>query len=231
MQLSAKQKIFFYGGIIPGLVLNLIGSFFYFVLYADSAIVQAMYAGTKGIMLIWPVAWLIYIRKLPEFGVIPNRFFSILLGLLSGVAIVGTGLLLFWQFFDFFAGFESEIREKITAMGIEQNYIAFAFGISILHSLFEQFYWRIFVFRGLLLKFSLPVAAVLSSFFFASHHFVVLAEYFPWWLTLLLGTATGVGGYIWCILYAKTGSIVGSWLSHLMVDSGIFAIGYYIVFL
>jgi membrane protease YdiL (CAAX protease family) len=57
---------------------------------------------------------------------------------------------------------------------------------------------------------------------------LVLSTYFGWWTapTLLLSAAVAVGGAFWAWLYARTGSLYGSWLSHAIVDAGIFAVGY-----
>ena len=34
------------------------------------------------------------------------------------------------------------------------------------------------------------------------------------------------GGAVWAWIYERTGSLYGPWLSHLVVDAGIFIIGY-----
>jgi membrane protease YdiL (CAAX protease family) len=41
-----------------------------------------------------------------------------------------------------------------------------------------------------------------------------------------LSFAVALGGGFWAWLYERTGSIFGPWLSHLLIDAGIFWIGY-----
>jgi membrane protease YdiL (CAAX protease family) len=38
------------------------------------------------------------------------------------------------------------------------------------------------------------------------------------------------GGVVWAWLYERTGSIYPAWVSHLLVDAGLFVIGYDLVF-
>jgi membrane protease YdiL (CAAX protease family) len=49
-------------------------------------------------------------------------------------------------------------------------------------------------------------------------------------MTVLLSAAVAIGGAIWAWLYQRTGSLVGSWICHAMVDVGIMAVGYDLVF-
>jgi len=47
--------------------------------------------------------------------------------------------------------------------------------------------------------------------------------------TWLISFSVALGGAFWAWLYHRSGSLVGPWLSHLLVDSAIFVIGYDIV--
>jgi membrane protease YdiL (CAAX protease family) len=44
-----------------------------------------------------------------------------------------------------------------------------------------------------------------------------------------LSSAVAVGGAFWAWLYERTGSIYSAWLSHLLIDAGIFWVGYELV--
>ena len=63
------------------------------------------------------------------------------------------------------------------------------------------------------------------------HHVIVLREFFEEapWLAWLLSSAVAIGGVFWAWLYERTGSLFGPWLSHLLIDAGIFWIGYDLV--
>ena len=61
-----------------------------------------------------------------------------------------------------------------------------------------------------------------------AHHVLVLATFFGWSspATYVFSLAIAIGGAYWAWLYARSGSLYGPWLSHLLVDAGIFLIGY-----
>jgi uncharacterized protein len=71
------------------------------------------------------------------------------------------------------------------------------------------------------------VAILISSFAFALHHVIVLWQYFSHapLVALLFSVAIAVGGALWGALYHRSGSLIGPWLSHLLVDAAIFSIG------
>ena len=66
---------------------------------------------------------------------------------------------------------------------------------------------------------------------FMGHHVVVLGKFFQGqlWVGLLLSSAVTVGGVFWAWLYDRTGSLLGPWMSHLMIDAGIFWVGYELI--
>ena len=74
-------------------------------------------------------------------------------------------------------------------------------------------------------------AILLSSVAFVGHHIIILAAYFGWTspATVLFSACVGVGGAAWAWLYSRSGSLLGPWLSHLLVDAAIFIIGYDLV--
>jgi membrane protease YdiL (CAAX protease family) len=98
----------------------------------------------------------------------------------------------------------------------------------VFHSLFEEYYWRWFVFRQLRRLAPLWPAVVISALGFMAHHVIVLHEILKSapWLAWLLSLAVAAGGGFWAWLYERSGSIFGPWLSHLLIDAGIFWIGY-----
>ena len=78
----------------------------------------------------------------------------------------------------------------------------------------------------------IPVwSIVLASLAFAAHHAIVLGSYFggssP--VTWLLTFAVALGGAVWCGIYQRSGSLLGPWLSHVLVDAAIFAVGFAMV--
>lgn len=122
------------------------------------------------------------------------------------------------------------IRSKLQGLGVDRlwKFIALGSFYAVFHSLLEEYYWRWFVFQRLQRLGTLTLAIVISSLAFMAHHVILLAVYFgwssPWTYFFSLGVA--VGGAVWAWLYARSGTLYGPWLSHLLVDAGIFVIGY-----
>ena len=79
----------------------------------------------------------------------------------------------------------------------------------------------------------MPVAAavVLSSLAFTAHHVILLAVFFGgWsWPTIFFSLCVAVGGAAWAWIYHRSGSLLGPWLSHLLIDAGIFIVGFDLV--
>jgi membrane protease YdiL (CAAX protease family) len=125
---------------------------------------------------------------------------------------------------------ENEICQKVVRFGVDNlwKYVALAAFYSLIHSFLEEYYWRWFVFGQLREMFSATTALVTSSLGFALHHVIVLAMYFGLlsWETALFSLAVAVGGAVWAWIYQRSRSLWGAWLSHMLVDAAIFAIGY-----
>ena len=45
-------------------------------------------------------------------------------------------------------------------------------------------------------------------------------------MTWLLSAAVFLGGVVWAVIYERSGSLWGIWASHLLIDAGIFLVGY-----
>jgi membrane protease YdiL (CAAX protease family) len=68
-----------------------------------------------------------------------------------------------------------------------------------------------------------------------SHHVIVLAVYMPGTRAFVtkvvpLSLGVAVGGALWAWLYQRTGSIYAPWVSHVLSDVGIMAVGYAMLF-
>ena len=130
----------------------------------------------------------------------------------------------------------AKILAKFKEMGLDSvaGFLTVAVFYCVCHSLLEEYYWRWFVFGWLTRHLRFWPALVLASLGFMAHHVVVLAVYFPgvrnfFALALPLALCVGIGGGAWCWLYHKTGSLIATWLSHLLIDAAIMWIGYDLV--
>jgi membrane protease YdiL (CAAX protease family) len=131
------------------------------------------------------------------------------------------------------AGLEAQAVTKVRDLGLDRwwKYAATGVFYALAHSLLEEYYWRWFVFGQLRRYGSLGMAIGISSLGFMAHHVVLLMTFFGWQspLTYLFALAVAVGGAVWAWLYASSRSLVGPWLSHMLVDLAIFVIGYDLV--
>jgi len=219
--------------IFIALFLPFAASFFYFVFFTDSFFAQLMYFGAKLFTVIWPLVVWKYVWRcdLPSARLLRpvggDIFWGLTIGSLIVVAMVfamGT------QVGDVVIGSTPAIRAKVESLGVMNYYIPFAIFISVLHSLIEEYYWRLFVFGGLRKIAPPALAHILAAIGFSLHHFVVLGQYFPMWLAFTLGSFVGLGGLIWSLLFQRQNTLAGIWLSHMLVDFGILGIGYFLLF-
>ena len=64
-----------------------------------------------------------------------------------------------------------------------------------------------------------------------AHHVIVLQAFFGYSIHMFfLSFSIAVGGFIWAWQYERSRSLLGSWVSHLVVDAGIFLVGYHMLF-
>jgi uncharacterized protein len=167
---------------------------------------------------------------------LPNAS-GILVGVGSGVAI-GIAMVCTFQFILLPMGIMDlamvEAKNKLKGLGADSPMILLAIAsfYALLHSGFEELYWRGFVFQGLCSYVSTASAIALSSLAFMSHHVIVLAKYFGYasWLTYLLAAGVGIGGVIWALAQKHFSSLIPGWISHAIVDAAIFLIGYRMLF-
>ena len=63
-----------------------------------------------------------------------------------------------------------------------------------------------------------------------AHHVILLGFFFNWspW-TYVLSASIAVGGAFWAWQFNRTGKLRVPWFSHMIVDAGIFSLGYFLV--
>lgn len=210
-------------------------AYFVFAGRYSSGTQQSVYLIAKIVQFSFPAVWTLFVLREPLRTARPTAS-GILLGIVFGISVVATGMAVF----DFvlrdtamFTEAAMLIRRKIEAFGINSawNYAVLAGFYSLVHSLLEEYYWRWFVFRQLRQLLTEWPAIMLSAVAFTLHHIVVLSIFFNGapWLIALLSAGVFVGGAFWAWLYERSHSIFDTWLSHLLIDAGIFFIGYELV--
>jgi membrane protease YdiL (CAAX protease family) len=198
---------------------------------------QATYAAGKVVQFSIPLLFLaLVVRRWPRWqrprpaGLALGMGF----GLLVAIAILGA----------YFGGLRSSsllaqtperIHAKLEQFGVTSPaaYLALAAFLCVAHSLLEEYYWRWFVFGRLRQLLPLAPALLLASLAFAAHHVIILWAYLPGKvLTGVVPAALGiaVGGAVWAWVYERSGSLLGPWLSHLLIDAALLAVGWDLLF-
>lgn len=222
--------------LVVALLLPTLITLLYFVWMAKAA--AFIYGPLKLLQFAFPAVWVFVMQRgQRKTWPAPQYARSVMLGLLFGFAVFGAGLALYFAVLkpsDFFAGSIDEIHAKVKDMGLNSQamFLACAVFYCLIHSLLEEYYWRWFVYREARTHWSLPVSIAISSLGFMAHHVFVLAEFFHWnsRYTYLLSLAVAIGGVFWAWLYERYGTLLGPWLSHLVIDALIFAIAFDLVF-
>ena len=225
--MSASRKLAWL--LAPAMVLPFAASFLYFVFWSDRPAGQPTYFAIKAFTLVWPLIVLFWMKEKLR---IPAKFTarSVIPGILFGLAVVITmGMTMMTPLGTVIEAGGPAVREKASALGFTKNFVLFAVVISIAHSFLEEYYWRWFVYGNFRRIIPGWVAHAAAAAAFSAHHFVVTWQYFTPSMAIFLGICVGVGGLAWSYLYERTGTLSGSWISHLIVDAGIMTIGYHLI--
>lgn len=210
---------------------------------------QAAYALGKTTQFAFPVLWLLLVRRRrrasqprpsashrswPAFRLRPGT--GVAPGVAFGLFVVLAVLVAYHGWLEPAGLFEERgaaIRDRMTGFGIETvgAYVVVAVFYSLVHSFLEEYYWRWFVFGGLRSLMGAGPAILVSSIGFMTHHVIVLSVYFGWFTgtAVLFSLAVAAGGAVWAWIYHRSGSLAGAWISHLLADVAVFAIGFDVV--
>lgn len=217
--------------VFPALLIPFAASFFYFVLFPGTAFGNAFYSGVKVFLLLWPVIAVRFLLREPIKNPYAKRqhLKSVLPGALFGLVTVG--VLVFLLKATPLSSLISEngprIADRIGDLGVADHFLIFALFISFAHAALEEFFWRWFAFGQLRLL--LPrvwMAHLLAGLGFASHHVVILSQFFPMGWAFFLGVCVAIGGIVWSVIYDRYGSLRGAWTSHMIVDLGLMWVGW-----
>ncbi len=221
--------------LLPSLV-----TWLYFVALASSPVaVQLTASGIgKTVQFALPAVWVYWVCRERLEWLRPTRV-GLLSNLLFGGIVVAAMMALYhlWLKPGGYLSPESpaglEVLAKVRGFGAGDlwRYVALGAFYSFIHSGLEEYYWRWFVFGRIRKLIPLGSAIALSSVGFMLHHVIVLGIYFNWTLipVAVFSVAVAVGGVVWAWLYHRSGSLFGPWMGHLLIDAGIFLIGYDLV--
>lgn len=194
---------------------------------------QLAYTLGKMIQFTLPVLWFYTTHQRfpkPTLPTSTGMIWGVCFGIVAGGVILSLYFVLHSQT-SIFASTTIQISHKLSEMGLHHRgrYLLFGIFLAGIHSLLEEYYWRWFVFGRLRELVSFRAAVLMSSLAFMGHHVIVIHVFFPghfWSAVIPFSLGVAVGGAIWAWLYQRSERLYASWVSHVLVDVAILAVGY-----
>ena len=216
-----------------GALFPFFASILYFNILDGSEAAKTVYLIAKIAILIYPVLALYILRKkLPQLkDIFAFDFKELMLGVKWGIVLFILGLLStkIPQIAAIIDIASPHIINKISGFGVANYYIIFAFIISFIHSMLEEYYWRWFLFGELKKIIFLPLAYFLAGLAFSLHHFIVLNFYFPLGVAAIFTFIVMIGGVLFSYLYNRKENIWGAWAMHVFADLVIMYVGWSVI--
>jgi membrane protease YdiL (CAAX protease family) len=236
--LSQKNRQLLVFALLVSMTLPTFITWLYFlVLVTDkdkpNGVQQAAYLTGKAAQFLLPVivVWLLE-KRLPR----PQRprFDGIALGAIFGVAVAAAIFLLYYCWLadaPILGHTPQRVQEKVEQLGLNSplRYGLLTAGYALVHSLFEEYYYRWFIFGYLRKLLPFAPAALVSGLAFMAHHVILLYVFLPQYFliaALPFALCIALGGMCWAWLYERTATIYSAWVSHGIVDAAIFALGW-----
>lgn len=206
-----------------------LAAWIYFDLLAGTAALAPTYVASKLLQAALPLAawrWTSVRRHdaRSRAGVLPG----VLFGAAAAIAVFGAHRILADT--PLLAGAAGRIADRLAAFGAAGplGFVLLALLLSVVHSLFEEYYWRWFLYPGLADEIGAGGGILVSGLAFASHHVIVVRQLLgaPVWLAFSMALAVAVAGWFWAWLFERSGSLPAVWVSHAVVDGGLMLVGY-----
>ncbi len=210
-------------------------SLIYFLPTEPSPWFMNLLAFTKAFLFVCPLLFWKYL-KLPgswkDFGSLlkgPKIFRQFILGIGWGILMSAVVFIAFESLSEMTrTEMLARVAKKISVLKIAEHFLIYGIVLSFVHSLLEEFYWRFFIFNAW--KEKLPqfkiTAHLVAGLAFTLHHFTVTVHYFDLSFGMILGLGVWAAGVIWSCVYVKERSLLGVWISHIIVDLALISIGF-----
>jgi len=119
----------------------------------------------------------------------------------------------------------SEIQAMLDSWNINKKHvIPFMLTMVIANSLFEEIYWRGYIYKKLESLVSITKVIVVTSLFYASYHLITTINLFSLFYGILFTLVIFSVGLFWGYMRKKYNSIYFPVVSHLLADVGIMLI-------
>ena len=191
---------------------------------------QALFMAAKIWLLAFPACWYLVVER-GRASWSPAREGGLGVGLLTGL-IAGAAIVAAAWLFGIFEMDMGELAGEVDEMGLAtpRAYLLGALGWTFANSLMEEYVYRWFVFSQCESLMPRLLAVFASASVFTAHHVVALSTYLPVHLNALASLGVFIGGFIWAVLYSRYRSIWPGWISHIIADVAVFAVGWEILF-
>lgn len=191
---------------------------------------QGAYGLCKLWLLVFPLLWLRRVENVP-FSCSPPRNGGFLFGIASGLLMSGAILLAYLRLGPDWIDVETFRTEaKKNGLGTPERFLVLAAYLILVNSLLEEYVWRWFVFRRCEDLMPAGAAVIASALCFTLHHTIALVIQFGWPVAVLASAGICVGGAVWSFSYGRFRSIWPGYVSHLIVDVAVLAIGWRLLF-
>lgn len=226
--------------LVVAALLPTLAAWLYFVVWAHTPWMRVLYVASKIVQGALPLLgwWVLKMEERPSWSARPSeRRRAALAGLISGGVLSAAILLAFagplpaWLPLDEAAARIHRLLVDFDAAS-PTRYLLLALALSVAHSLFEEYYWRRFLLGELALRLPFALALPLASLAFASHHWIVVDSFLGGEhrvTTTVLTLMVAAGGGLWGWLFRRHRTLVAPWLSHLLVDGSLMAVGWQLV--
>ena len=224
--------------LVFAMVFPTLAAWVYFVRFSGESWMLPLGGLSKLVQFGLPLAWVWLILRQPIRLRGASRDGLLFAGLI-GLAISASCLGLYYGYLKHHPAFTDApeaLGEKLTGLGADSlgGFILIAVFYSVVHSFLEEYYWRWFVYGRARRYIGRAWANPVSSLGFMAHHVIVIDAFLPddyfWTLAIPLSLCVAFGGVIWSVLYERTGSLYGAWLSHALVDVALMVCGYDMAF-
>ena len=184
---------------------------------------------SKLMLVAIPLIWCMKVDKYrPDFGI--KNLHGLKMGVYTGIGmslvVYLAWLILGRSYLDY-----SEIKGVFLSTGLTNPGVYFGLAAYwiFLNSILEEFVFRWFIFEQAEKILSSNSAIFISAIAFTLHHTVAMSFMFPLWINLLASIGIFLGGCIWSWLYLNHRNIWSPYVSHMLVDVTLFAIGGWIL--
>ena len=173
--------------------------------------------------IVW-LAWGYTVQQIRQLAGLKrtNMLLGILVGVLMSAMILAGYYVLLRPIIN-----PAPILAKVDSLGLLKGYWIMALFISLLHSFFEEYYWRAFLLSEL--RNWIPGTVVLclvSGVIFGLHHIFAMLSLFPLTLVAFCVLGTMLAGGIWSWMRVRGQSIWDCYISHVFADLAVMWIGY-----